>query len=1092
MGKTRKNRTVLVAVLTAALLCLSVLTAVSGHLKAAVGDVWSVPDANGWNRQVQRGGNPILSSEKDILNEGTPEYAQGYSKFLLDSADTRNYCVPLDLRYPIRFELEPNFTYGGNEVFSWGLAKRYSDCFWTDRRTVGTTVNLNQTTVRANQTNLVLQAGTRPQNFAFLPKGDIVGQITPLSKGFDLDTVKVTPASGREIATDGYRGWAADPRTKIGVRIYIGTTVDDDGAFDGDDSYFMFEGKNITGNFDTYKTRLTVTRDDFKVTADELGYADNVTPAENTVNDGNTAYFVMIGGDNAFTFTARLSQARPIEVVNQAGIPHTLPDYAFERDTVEFTAASDTAVKLTVGTEMSVLTPDVNGSYSFVMPRTGDVTVELIQADYVARFFDGDRLISTQFIQDGDKVVKPPDPPKDGYLFVAWHSASALDSPYDFNDEVTADVQLYAEWDEAWAADFVDGEDPATVYWSQNVSKAGGKATRPALNPEKDGKVFYDWYADDRYAEAFDFDAALTADTTVYARWGYAATFTIRGFNVTSSPASVTAAILPNTPFTPPAFNQLYTERDCDTIALKWYTDDTYQTEFDFEQGITCATTVYGKISDKPGAKNYVNADINGWDMFSGIYFDDAGTVLTYPNYGATSGVQSTPDGYTTFGLDNVGGIINGYAFDVSKPIYIEYSYRLIGDFSDWMMFTVCDSLSASYLSRATSAATNDLGALLVFGHKADVTTEQTAYVWKGGTNGTVPIPDYKMTQNDQNKQYNSMVVYIGETAAESYVTINGTRVAGFNRTRADFADGKAYFTVGSFSSTVVHIKITQDFGLGVSAGANGAAGIDGGISEAKFGDAVGVTVTPDAGYMVETFSVNGTDIFEDADITDNGNGSYTFTFFMPFENTDVTVSFTELKYRVRFDLVYTTELYDYRQISPGTAVTKPDDPVRAGYVFGGWFTDKAGETAFDFTAAPTGDLRLYAKWTVRVYTLTLMSADAVYDTATVSGANKRFTEPEVEPVREGYVFGGWYTDAAGTAPYNFNTIVTDDLTLYAKWTADNASGGSEGETTPGCGSAAMGLGWPAAVLALMGLGGILFIKKRGVSCRRLKGRSEH
>ena len=42
--------------------------------------------------------------------------------------------------------------------------------------------------------------------------------------------------------------------------------------------------------------------------------------------------------------------------------------------------------------------------------------------------------------------------------------------------------------------------------------------------------------------------------------------------------------------------------------------------------------------------------------------------------------------------------------------------------------------------------------------------------------------------------------------------------------------------------------------------------------------------------------------------------------------------------------------------------------------------------------------------------------------------------EPESVPVREGYVFAGWYTDSACTEPYDFTQTVEESLTLYAKW----------------------------------------------------------
>ena len=42
--------------------------------------------------------------------------------------------------------------------------------------------------------------------------------------------------------------------------------------------------------------------------------------------------------------------------------------------------------------------------------------------------------------------------------------------------------------------------------------------------------------------------------------------------------------------------------------------------------------------------------------------------------------------------------------------------------------------------------------------------------------------------------------------------------------------------------------------------------------------------------------------------------------------------------------------------------------------------------------------------------------------------------EPK-EPVRDGYIFTGWYSDSGLTNIWNFSKdIVTKDLTLYAEW----------------------------------------------------------
>ena len=46
-----------------------------------------------------------------------------------------------------------------------------------------------------------------------------------------------------------------------------------------------------------------------------------------------------------------------------------------------------------------------------------------------------------------------------------------------------------------------------------------------------------------------------------------------------------------------------------------------------------------------------------------------------------------------------------------------------------------------------------------------------------------------------------------------------------------------------------------------------------------------------------------------------------------------------------------------------GGVLSRPADPTRAGYTFKGWYTDKACTETWDFEAAVTGDMTLYAKW---------------------------------------------------------------------------------------------------------------------------------
>lgn len=52
---------------------------------------------------------------------------------------------------------------------------------------------------------------------------------------------------------------------------------------------------------------------------------------------------------------------------------------------------------------------------------------------------------------------------------------------------------------------------------------------------------------------------------------------------------------------------------------------------------------------------------------------------------------------------------------------------------------------------------------------------------------------------------------------------------------------------------------------------------------------------------------------------------------------------------------------------------------------------------------------------------------------AQAAQSNGKVMEPAI-PTQIGYNFGGWYVDTACTVAYDFDTILTEDLTLYAKW----------------------------------------------------------
>ena len=75
---------------------------------------------------------------------------------------------------------------------------------------------------------------------------------------------------------------------------------------------------------------------------------------------------------------------------------------------------------------------------------------------------------------------------------------------------------------------------------------------------------------------------------------------------------------------------------------------------------------------------------------------------------------------------------------------------------------------------------------------------------------------------------------------------------------------------------------------------------------------------------------------------------------------------------------------------------------------------------------------------TPSTYTVTFNTdgGSAVAAQTVTSGA--KATKP-ADPAKEGFTFDGWYKDAAFTTAFDFNTAITSDVTVYAKWNATPA-----------------------------------------------------
>ena len=141
--------------------------------------------------------------------------------------------------------------------------------------------------------------------------------------------------------------------------------------------------------------------------------------------------------------------------------------------------------------------------------------------------------------------------------------------------------------------------------------------------------------------------------------------------------------------------------------------------------------------------------------------------------------------------------------------------------------------------------------------------------------------------------------------------------------------------------------------------------------------------------------------------------------------------------YTVDFDVQGGSPNPPNQQVAEGGYASVPDPaPTKDGYTLEGWYTDNTEYlTQWDFTSdTVTANLTLYAKWTIKQYTVDFDSQGGSAVASQTIDHSGTVSKP-ADPVRSGYTFAGWYKDAACTDDWVFGTdTVTSDMILYARW----------------------------------------------------------
>lgn len=132
--------------------------------------------------------------------------------------------------------------------------------------------------------------------------------------------------------------------------------------------------------------------------------------------------------------------------------------------------------------------------------------------------------------------------------------------------------------------------------------------------------------------------------------------------------------------------------------------------------------------------------------------------------------------------------------------------------------------------------------------------------------------------------------------------------------------------------------------------------------------------------------------------------------------------------------------------VNSGDLVARPEEPIREGFNFLGWFVDKKYLILFDFKEPVFADIRLYAGWVEEGTCAVLFDANGGYfeaengtraEVIKMTVEEGELIEAPIPPKREKqgsttYIFSEWLTD--DNQAWNFDDPVNKSMILMADW----------------------------------------------------------